>query len=405
MEKTFGMHFHIKPCRKKGATEHPIYLRITVNSECCEISTKRNWSPVRWNKAMGRPEGKTEGAKSLNNFLDMLQRKVYDIRKNLMENNEPVTATLLKTLIMGGEIHKEKYLVMEIFKKHNEQMAELVGRDFSAATLERYETSYKHTLAFLQWKYQVSEMDIKALNYEFISEYEFWLKSVRKCDHNTTMKYLSNFRKIINRCMRYGWLEKDPFFGFKMTKREVERVALTEQELKSLIDKKFAAARLDMVRDIFIFCCYSGLAYADVKKLKRSEIIIGIDGEKWIISKRQKTDIPVRIPLLPVATEIINKYADSLKHSSSEYVLPVLTNQKMNAYLKEIADVCGINKNLTFHIARHTFATTITLTNGVPIETVSKMLGHRNLKTTQHYAKILDVKISQDMHLLKQRLK
>jgi site-specific recombinase XerD len=182
-----------------------------------------------------------------------------------------------------------------------------------------------------------------------------------------------------------------------MAKREVERTPLTEFEVNALSTKVFPVMRLNIVRDIFLFSCMTGLAYADVQKLKRSEISIGVDGEKWIFTRRQKTDIISRIPLLPIAQEILNRYMDNEQCKNEDRVLPVLSNQKMNAYLKEIADLCGINKNLTYHIARHTFATTITLSNGVPIETVSKMLGHRNLKTTQHYAKILDRKISDDM--------
>ena len=269
--------------------------------------------------------------------------------------------------------------------------------------LDRYKTSYKHTQSFLKWKYKLADIDIDKLNYEFIAEYEFWLKSVRKCGHNTTMKYLANFKKIVIRCLKNGWLQKDPFIGFNMAKKEVERTALTEHELQTLSAKTFAAERLSIVKDIFLFSCYSGLAYADVQKLKRSEIVIGMDGEKWIFTKRQKTDSSSRIPLLPVALQILNRYAEHPQCKFGDKVLPVLSNQKMNAYLKEIADVCGITKNLTYHIARHTFATTVTLSNGVPIETVSKMLGHRNFKTTQHYAKILDKKISEDMKSLRHK--
>lgn len=202
-----------------------------------------------------------------------------------------------------------------------------------------------------------------------------------------------------------GWLQKDPFLGFKMPKREVERTALTEKELQEMTSKTFLAERLTLVRDIFLFSCYSGLAYADVKKLRRTDIIIGVDGEKWINSKRQKTDVTARIPLLQPALVILEQYQNHPACTIEGRILPVLSNQKMNAYLKEIADLCGIAKTLTYHIARHTFATTVTLSNGVPIETVSKMLGHRNLKTTQHYAKILDIKISMDMKLLSNKFK
>jgi integrase len=184
---------------------------------------------------------------------------------------------------------------------------------------------------------------------------------------------------------------------------EIDRQALTQAELDRIKNKEFPTDRLNFVRDIFLFSCYTGLAYADAQKLKRTEIAPGIDGSLWIFTNRQKTDTSSRIPLLPPALAIVEKYKDYPACSNMGLVLPVLSNQKMNAYLKEIADCCGITKNLTFHIARHTFATTVTLSNGVPLESVSKMLGHRNLKTTQHYAKVLDRKLSEDMGKLRSK--
>lgn len=378
-----------------------LYLRITVDGAVRELSTKRLWEPSRWRSEAGRATGTKEDAKSLNAYLDTLRAKVYDARRMMIEADRPVTAESLKNVLAGKE--EAKRMILEIFRHHNEQMKELVGREFAPGTLERYRTSFAHTRSFIEWKYGMEDMDIRKLNNEFISEYGFWLKSVRKCRHNTAMKYLSNFKKVVLGCVRNGWLASDPFGGFKMGKREVVRTALTEIELQSLAIKSFATDRLNQVRDIFLFSCYTGLAYADVKKLRRAEITVGIDGEQWLFTQRQKTEAPSRIPLLPMALDIIHRYADHPQCCNQGYVLPVLSNQKMNAYLKEIADVCGIRKNLTFHIARHTFATTVTLSNGVPIETVSKMLGHKSIKQTQHYAKILDIKISEDMQLLKQK--
>ena len=215
------------------------------------------------------------------------------------------------------------------------------------------------------------------------------------------MKYLANFKKIVIRCVKSGKLARDPFVGFVMSKKEVERDVLNDDQLRRIAQENFSAERMALVRDIFLFCCFTGLAYADIKKLKQTEIIKGSDGDLWIIAKRQKTNVTSRIPLLPTALEIIERYKSHPQCTLKGMVLPVLSNQKLNTYLKEIADKCGIHFNLTFHIARHTFATTVTLSNGIPIETVSKMLGHRNLKTTQHYAKILDKKISDDMKKLK----
>lgn len=210
-------------------------------------------------------------------------------------------------------------------------------------------------------------------------------------------------KKIVNSCLAHDWISKNPFANYKSKAKPVERIYLTQDELNAIDQKQFTIERLAQVKDIFLFCCYTGLAYADVKKLKREEIGLGVDGETWIFTKRKKAATSSRIPLLGKAIEILDKYKHHPHCEVEDTLLPVLSDQKMNAYLKEIADVCGITKTLTFHIARHTFATSVTLSNGVPIETVSKMLGHTNLKTTQHYAKILDTKVSKDMSVLKKK--
>ncbi len=403
MEKSFGLFFHLKKNKKNSSEQLPVYMRLTVNGEVAEISTKRFCLPMNWNVSAGRQAGKSNAAKMFNSYLDTLQQKVFEAKRRLIEIDRDISVITIKNLILGKE-YKPQHMLMDIFKQHNEQMAELIGKEYANTTLTKYKTSLKHLLSFLQSKYNIDDIEIRKINFEFITQFEFWLKSKRDCDHNTTMKYMSILKKIITRSLKNGWLEKDPFIGFSLAKREVERIALTDYDLQALIAKDFTIERLSVVRDIFIFSCYSGLAYADVQKLKRSEITRGIDGEKWIIAKRKKTETLFRIPLLPIAIKIVNRYADYPTCKFQDYVLPVLSNQKMNAYLKEIADVCGITKRLTFHIARHTFATTVTLSNGVPIETVSKMLGHKNIKTTQHYAKILDRKISDDMNALRSKL-
>jgi len=214
---------------------------------------------------------------------------------------------------------------------------------------------------------------------------------------------MKNFGKIIRICIANGWLIADPFLNYKQKRKTVDRVYLTTDELQTWANKSFSTDRLSQVRDIFLFSCFTGLAYSDVQKLKKRHIVKGVDGEQWIDTKRQKTNTPSRIPLLPTALHLIERYADHPCCEVNGYLLPVLSNQKMNAYLKEIADICGINKPITFHIARHTFATTVTLLNGVPIESVSKMLGHTNLRITQHYAKILDIKVGADMAQLRQK--
>ncbi|MDH7462616.1 site-specific integrase [Chitinophagaceae bacterium 26-R-25] len=398
MEMSFGLLFFLrKDNRQNPGKERLIYVKITVDGKFCELSTKRKCLLEKWNVQAGRMEGKTEAAKEINSYLDTFEQKVYRIKKLLIDRDEEITAELIKQKLLGIDVDKNKHMLIQVFKDHNKQVLELIGKQYSKATFIRYETTLRHTQAFLEYKYQKEDLDIIKLDYQMVCDFEHWFKAVRNCDHNTTIKYISNFRKIINRCIKYGWLKQDPFFGFSMRKMEVQRVPLTEKELNAIIQLDFSIPRLQLVKDIFVFCCFTGLAYIDVKKLKRSSIVMGNDGKLWIMSNRHKTNTATRIPILPVAKNILEKYAYNNECIKKDAALPTFSNQKMNNYLKEIADACGIKKTLTFHIARHTFATTVTLSNGVPIETVSKMLGHKDLKTTQIYAKILDHKIGNDM--------
>jgi len=399
LSRNFTMFFYLKKRNNYVKGKLPIYIRLTVNGERLELSTKRDCEPEKWNTQTGRKNGTKEDARVLNAYLDTMQFKIFDIHRKFLESGQEMTAQIVKNKING--VADKPKLVLETFQQHNDKLEQLVGTDYALGTLIRYQTTLEHTKEFILSKYQKPDIDIQKLDYDFISDFEFYMKTVRRCSHNTTMKYLQNFKKIVLLCIKKGWLQKDPFFAFKMVKHEVDRSALTSLEMQNISNKDFENERLNQVRDIFLFCCYTGLAYADVYKLRRSEIVEGIDGEKWLNIKRQKTDTPSRIPILPMAMVVIQKYKDHPQCISQDRILPVLSNQKMNAYLKEIGDICGINKVITFHLARHTFATTVTLTNGVPIESVSKMLGHRNIKTTQQYAKIVDKKISDDMKRLK----
>ncbi|TXK21990.1 site-specific integrase [Pontibacter qinzhouensis] len=401
MRVNFNLLFYLKKPKNYQTGPVPVYLRITVAGKRAEVATGRECEPSRWNTAAGRASGTKEAVKLLNAFLDNLQAKVYEAHRQMMEESADVTAESLKYRLTG-KAERVRYL-MEIFEDHNRKMAALVGDEFAPGTLERYITSLSHTRDFLQWKFQINDIDIRKIDHAFITEYEFYLRSVRKCANNTAVKYIKNFGKIIRICLANGWLIANPFINYKAKVKKVDRVFLTEEEIGVMAAKEFAMDRLGQVRDVFLFSCFTGLAYVDVQKLKRSNIAIGIDGEKWIYKNRQKTDTSSRIPLLPTALKILEKYQEHPQCLNQDRLLPVLSNQKMNAYLKEIASLCGIDKELTFHIARHTFATTVTLLNGVPIESVSKMLGHTNIKTTQHYAKILDVKVSEDMKLLRQK--
>ena len=399
IEKSFAILFFLKKAKGSTKSEAPICMRITVNGVRKEIGTKNYCEPARWNNQAQRAKGTNEKTRTLNAYLDTLVRKVQDARQKLLETNKTITVEMIMNVVNGQE--EKPRMLLEVFQYHNDQMAMLENKEYAPATVKRYATTLEHTRSFIVWKYGQPDIEIKSLSFDFVSEFEFWLKSVRNCNHNSAIKYIGNMRKIVNYCMKTGWLPKDPFFGFKMAKKEVVREFLSEDELTALANKKFNIDRLGQVRDIFLFSCYTGLAFIDVFQLTPTRIVKGVDGNQWIFTFRHKTETPTRIPLLPQAEDILNMYKDHPRCINEGKVLPVLSNQKMNAYLKEIADVCGIAKTLTFHIARHTFATTVTLNNDVPIESVSKMLGHKSIKITQHYAKILDKKVSADMELLR----
>lgn len=401
MTTKISLIFYIRKSKINANGQVPIYQRITIEGKRYEISTGQFVEEAKWSAEAGRMKGNSEEARSINNRLDMVKSKVFDVERRLFMSNTQINFENFKNEYLGKK-ERERTLI-PIFVEHNRKIKELVGSEYAPGTLERYETSLKHTKAFLQWKYNISDIDIAKIDHAFITEYEFYLRTERKCANNTAVKYIKNFHKIINICLANGWLTKDPFANYKSKVKEVTREFLTEQEIQEIMNKEFVTERLEQIRDIFLFSCFTGLAYIDVKQLTSNNIVLGIDGDKWINKNRQKTDTNSKIPLLPTAQYILDKYAEHPVCLNEGNLLPVPSNQKMNAYLKEIADVCGIKKDLTFHMARHTFATTVTLSNGVPIETVSKMLGHTNLKTTQHYAKILDKKISEDMQVLKSK--
>lgn len=306
MNKTFSLLFFVKKAKAVANGTAPIYLRITIDGKISEIATKRYIIPDKWNSAAQKINGNTEDVKTLNAYLKTLEQQVYEAHHQMMKDKVVVTAESLKHKLQGtGE--RQRTLI-PIFQDHNNKIEALLNDEFAPGTLERYKTSLKHTTDFLQWKYNVSDIDIKKIDHAFVTEYEFYLRSVRKCNNNTAVKYIKNFGKIIRICIANGWLDETPFANYKSKVKEVERPYLSEEEIQIIIDKQFKTKRLNQVKDIFLFSCLTGLAYIDVKKLTKSNITIGIDGEKWIYTNRQKTDTRSNIPLLPMAQEILNKY-------------------------------------------------------------------------------------------------
>ena len=318
---------------------------------------------------------------------------------NWLPKRRPFNAELIKYKLLNKEqIHKT---LLAIYDEHNNQIEQLIGLDYSYGAYRRHIRTRNHLAAFIKKEYKLADLFVKEVDLKFINRFHHYLKTKKIGNQNTITKYVVNFKKIMRIAFANNWVNKDPFYHWKAQWKKVEREALTETELCTMIEREFSIKRLEQVRDVFVFCCFTGLAYVDVQKLSDNHIVLRMDGDRWIKINRSKTDSRSNIPLLPVAEEILEKYQAYSKTSDTDLLLPVISNQKTNAFLKEIAILCKIEKNLTFHLARHTFATTVTLANGIPIESVSKMLGHQSLKTTQIYAKVIDKKLSEDMNILR----
>jgi site-specific recombinase XerD len=390
MDANIANIFYIKRAKPNIKGLVPIFQRITVDGQRIERSTGKYIAAELWSPYEAKLRGKTEHTRSINNHLHKLLSEVLEAEKDLILHRKEVNYINMKNILTGkGE--KERTIV-PIFQEHNDRIQALVPTGgFAQGTVERYKTTLNHFKSFLESKYKVADIAIDKIDYAFIMDFDFFLRTQRACKNNTSIKYVKNFQKIFNICLDNEWITKDYFKKYKPKATVVDRDYLTEPELKEIQSKKFTTPRLILVRDIFLFSCYTNIS-------------MGIDGSKWIFTKREKTDGPSNIPLLPIVEELVEKYKNHPKAVNKNRVMPILSNQRMNSYLKEIADVCGINKELTFHVARHTFATTVTLSNGVPMESVSKMLGHRSLKSTQIYARVLDVKVSNDMKHLKNKL-
>lgn len=400
---TFSLLFWINKA-KINHNKAPIWVRITVNGVRAEMSIKRNIDPNDWNTEKGQAKGKKEETKNINHNIAQIRTQLYQCYQSMITERKLVTAEAIKNKYLGKE--ETSQTLMTLIEHHNIQLK----NNLEHGTMKNYITTQKYLQLFLKDHLKTSDIYLSQLTYKFIADFELYIKNYqpldyhKPCGQNTVMKHIERFRKIINIAIKYEWLEKDPFAKFKPVFTKTNKEFLSAQELAKIENKQFSIQRLQYVKDLFVFSCYTGLSYIDVMNLTPNNLSLGIDNRFWIYTTRQKTDDGVRIPLLPTALSILKKYETSPQALAQVKLFPTISNQKLNSYLKEIADLCGIQKNLTFHLARHTFATTITLTNGVPIETVSKLLGHNSIRTTQIYAKVIDKKVSEDMDNLQDRL-
>jgi integrase len=402
IEKSFGLMFFLKTPEKKENLR-VLYLRITVDGLAKEISTKRRWDVTRWNQKAGRAIGNKEDAKSLNYYIDSICTRISNYRTDLINHDHTITSEKLIDFVKGNNVSKAK--VLEEFQAHNLEILALVKKkEYAIGTYERYVTARSHVAQFIKYKYKREDLEFRELNFDFVKDYELFLKVVRNCANNTALKYISNLKTIVLRAIAKDIISKDPFKLFKRKKIKCNKQPLSTAELLKLENKVFSTERLSEIRDVFIFQCYTGLAYIDAYQLKPSDIQEGIDGSLWIMSNRQKTESKTDIPLLPKAIEIMERYKNHPICIARGSVLPVKSNQKMNEYLKEIAILCELTSTLNTHKARRTFGSTVTLKNGVPIHIVKEMMGHQSVKQTEEYAITEQESIGIEMKQLKEKL-
>lgn len=398
-KSTFNILFYVKRNAVKANGKMPIMGRITVNGEAIQFGAKTEVNPKIWDTKSGKAVGKTQEVIDVNGILESIKATMTKIYRDLQEQETSITPERIKNIFFGVEIRQQ--MLLEHFQRHNDDVERLIGISKSKATYQKYEVTRKHLANFIKEKYNLSDISFKEISHLFITDFEVYLLTTCGCNANTTAKFMQFFKRIVIIAKNNGWIKVDPFANYKIRLKKVDRGYLTQEEVEAIMAKKFSTKRLEQVRDIFVFSCFCGLAYIDVKKLRKENIRTSFDGNLWIMGKREKTDVAFSIPLLDIPKKILEKYEATLPDNR---ILPVPSNQKMNAYLKEIGDLCEINKEISFHLARHTFAT-LTLSKGVSIESVSKMLGHTNIKTTQIYARITDAKISHDMNAFAGKVK
>ena len=380
----------------------PIYLRITVNGERSELSVSRKIESLKWDAKLQRAIGRSESARTLNDYLDSLENQLKRNFNSLLDDQKEISASILRDILIGK--HQKEHTLIAVFEENNKLIKLEEGSKYVKTTISKYVTTLDRIKDFIKVSYNSNDLKLDKLDVNFIRRFEIYLRTEYHINDSTTMKYLKNLKRVIHYAMGLGYIEIDPFRQYKTAYKQVNRGYLTNEELRIIEEKNFKIKRLDGVRDVFVFVCYTGLSYSDLKLLSPNSISKGIDGKNWIIYEREKTGVRASIPILPVAQQIIDKYKNDPECIANNILLPVKSNQKLNSYLSEIAELCGIDKHITMHLGRHTFATTVTLTNGVPIETVSKMLGHSSLKTTQIYSKVVDTKIAEDMDKVQEKL-
>ena len=399
MRSTFKVLFFLKRDKQKKDESVPVYCRITIDGKEARFGMKKNIDPKLWNVKEGKATGKSSESSEVNALLEKTKAGIHKIYRDVQERENAVSAEKVKNIFLG--IDSKQYMLLKAFDEHVEEKFNLIGKRIVKSTYHRYYYLRIRLSEFLLEKYHLSDIPLREINYQFIRDFEIYLLTVRGNKQSTIAQYLINLKKIVELAYKNEWIFRNPFINYKIEDEKSERGYLTQREVEILMNWKLDK-RLERTRDVFIFCCFTGLSYIDVFKLTKEQIHLSIDGQQWIMGKREKTDMDYFIPMMEIPKKILEKYKNQIFKNGK--LLPVKVSLTVNRHLKEIAEICGINKHLTFHLSRHTFAT-LTMSKGVSLESVSKMLGHKNIQTTQIYAKMTTEKVGRDMAIFAESIR
>lgn len=394
VRSSFAILFFIRESRVRKDGTASIEVVLTVNGERCAFSTGKRVKSCNWDKAKQQVKGKDEEAQSLNNYLKAIKAKLYQKEAELLDRGFIITTELLRDAYFDKvESLKEKTL-FEVFEEHNQEQEKLVGNGVSKATYWISVYTVRLLKEFVQQKYKREDLYLRELNLNFIQSFHSFLRIDKGMAQNSSTKHLKLLKKIVNLAVANSYMTTNPFITYKIEREPVEIDFLDEEELRKIINFDTPLPRLERAKDMFLFGCFTGLSYIDIKTLAPEHFEKDSTGRIWIKKRRVKTGVLSRIPLLPIAKLILDKY------KGGEKLLPIQDPADINKYLKDIAILCDIKKRITFHTSRHTFASTVTLANNISLEVVSKMLGHTNTRMTNHYAKLIDKCIGEQMDKL-----
>lgn len=398
----FRLAFFVRKARPLRNGELPLFVRITVSGQSTEMNIGRNIDPDMWDQKRNMARGRSKKGMEVNKYIEVIRARFSEIHNMLVRENKLVTPHTLRAHYLGT-VDKPKMLC-DVFREVNGIRGKEHERgDLGKSAYARWIRCESYMEEFIRKTYGTDDIPLKNVNSGFIQKFEHFLRTDKKTANNTAVRYLRYLKNIILYSMAHKWIKDNPFLGKRFKRTVPEKEFLTEPELKAIRDLDLRAfPRLERVRDTFVFCCFTGLAFVDIQTLKRSDISVDSNGKKWIRKHRQKTGVLSLVPLLAIPESIMEKYKDYPQVLANNVAIPVFSNQRCNSYLKEIADLAKITKHLTTHTARHTFAT-MSLNNHVPLLSVSKMLGHTDIKTTRIYARLLDPTVYEDMEAMRDK--